>query len=207
MGLVLKPTFCLTNSPCIALELARRCPRYHTHVPLVGARAAAATIYPHRLCCAMCKGIAAQIVEDGSGTACIRYLPMTKERVSLISLLCCEATGGYPPEIVVNGKFTFDNVQIEVDGKGEATGKFQKARQVGVTHPTCVWTKHLADYIHEFDGHGNDATGDDRDGELFLGNGLHTMHVQNGIQMARNDVSGALLEPALVEQGHEVEIT
>ena len=48
MGAVLKPTAFMTNSPCIGKELARRCPRDHTRVPLVGGRAAGAAIYPHR---------------------------------------------------------------------------------------------------------------------------------------------------------------
>ena len=64
LGPVLKPTGFLTNSPHIARELSKRCPKLHEHVPLVGGRAAAAAIYPHRLCCAICKGLAAQLAED-----------------------------------------------------------------------------------------------------------------------------------------------
>ena len=67
-GPVLKPTGFLTNSHHIGKELSRRCPRNHEHVPSVGGRAAAAAIYPRRLCCAICKGIAAQIAEDNSST-------------------------------------------------------------------------------------------------------------------------------------------
>ena len=51
LGPVLKPTGFMTNSPCIARELARLCPRDHVHVPLVGGRAAGAAIYPEKLCC------------------------------------------------------------------------------------------------------------------------------------------------------------
>ena len=46
-GPVLKPTGFLTNSPQVARELSRRCPRTHAHVPLVGGCAAGAAIYPH----------------------------------------------------------------------------------------------------------------------------------------------------------------
>ena len=70
---------------------------------------------------------------------------MNKERVSSLSLLCCEATGGYLPDIVEDGKFTFDIVQIEADGKGDATCRFRKTRPAGVTHPTGDWPKHWGD--------------------------------------------------------------
>ena len=46
LGAVLKPTGFLTDSPCIARELARRCPRDHSHVLLVAWKAARAAIYP-----------------------------------------------------------------------------------------------------------------------------------------------------------------
>ena len=62
-GPVLKPTSFLTNSRHAARELSRRCPRTLAHVALVGGGAAGVAIYPHRLCCAMCKGIAAEIRE------------------------------------------------------------------------------------------------------------------------------------------------
>ena len=44
--------------------MSQRCPRDQDHVPLVGGRAAAAAIHPHKLCCAICKGLAAQIRAD-----------------------------------------------------------------------------------------------------------------------------------------------
>ena len=59
-GPVLKPTGFMTNSPCIARELARICPRDHIHVNLVGGRAAGAAIYPEKLRLAICKGLASQ---------------------------------------------------------------------------------------------------------------------------------------------------
>ena len=124
LGPVLKPTGFMTNSPEIARELARLCPRNHSHVPLVGGRAAGAAIYPEKLCMAICRGLAAQKREDATRT--IRSLPMSSDRLGALSLLCCEATGGYPPEIVNNGKFSLDNIQIEVDGEGKHTGKFRK---------------------------------------------------------------------------------
>ena len=58
LGHVLKPTAFLANSRHIAKELNRRYLRDHDHVPLVGGRAAAGAICPHKLCCAICRGLA-----------------------------------------------------------------------------------------------------------------------------------------------------
>ena len=60
LGPVLKPTGFMTNSVHIANGLQKVCPRDHTHVPLVGGRAAGAAIYPPGLCRAICRGLAAQ---------------------------------------------------------------------------------------------------------------------------------------------------
>ena len=90
LGPVLKPTGFLTNSPHIAKELARRCDRSHQHVPLVAGRAAAAAIYPHGLCCAICRGLAAQIEAD-KGMRITSPMLDKKGLNSLLSL-CREAT-------------------------------------------------------------------------------------------------------------------
>ena len=87
LGPVLKPTGFMTNSPCIARELAQLCPRDHEHVALVGGRAAAAAIYPEKLCIAICRGLAAQKRENKTRT--ISTLPMTAGRLS--SLFFCVA--------------------------------------------------------------------------------------------------------------------
>ena len=57
----------------------------------MGGKAAAAAIYPDRLCCAICKGLAAQIAEDAGSR--ITTLPMAATIISCLSLLCQEATG------------------------------------------------------------------------------------------------------------------
>ena len=75
----------------------------------------------------------------------------------------------YPPEIVNNGKFSLDNIQIEVDGEGRHTGKFRKlTRPAGVTSPPGNWPAHRSDYIHEFDGHGIGVDAEDRTGEKMM---------------------------------------
>ena len=90
LGPVLKPTGFLTNSKCIAKELSQRCTRDHEHVPLVGGRAAAAAIYPHKLCAAICKGLAAQIrADDGLR---IETPLMNSNGLRKLSQACQEAT-------------------------------------------------------------------------------------------------------------------
>ena len=91
LGPVLKPTGFLTICKHIAWELSKRCPRNHGHVPLVAIRAAAAAIYPHNLCCAICKGLAMQLKED-DGRRLDSPLLSTIGLTSL-SYVCMEATG------------------------------------------------------------------------------------------------------------------
>ena len=90
LGHVLKPTGFLTNSKHVARELGRRCPKDHTHVPLMGGRAAAAAIYPHNLCCAICRGLAAQLRQDKGLT--IDTPELDKQGLKSLSMLCREAT-------------------------------------------------------------------------------------------------------------------
>ena len=67
-GLACKPTWFMTNSPALALELSRPCTNkngdqpQHEHVHLEGARAKQAQVYPPELCKAFCRG-AAKAVE------------------------------------------------------------------------------------------------------------------------------------------------
>ena len=101
---------------------------------------------------ATCRGLAAQKRDDKTRT--IKTLPMTKNRLSSLSLLCCEASGGYTSEGVTVGGFCLDNIQVEVDGEGKHTGKFRMARPAGTTRQPGDWPSHWTDMIHEFDGHG-----------------------------------------------------
>ena len=89
----MKPIGFLTNSKHIARELSRRCPRDHAHVPLVGGRAAAAAIYPHNLCCAICRGLARQLKEDAGWTIDSPLLDTSKLK-SLMSLFMEATTAG-----------------------------------------------------------------------------------------------------------------
>ena len=67
LGPVFKPVRFPPNCPGILREPARKCPRDHQHVNLVGGRAAGAAIYLPGPCRAICRGVAAQLHGDKSG--------------------------------------------------------------------------------------------------------------------------------------------
>ena len=60
--------------------------------------------------------------------------------------------------------------------------------------------------MHELDGHGVDASPEDRIGEKLLMSGLNCVYVQCGVESAYDDVSGAALGPALLRAGRDVEM-
>ena len=66
-----KTTKTITNSPCIARELQRRCYKNHVHQLLKRGRAKKAGIYPPALCHAICTGLKNQKVED---ECCVKFL-------------------------------------------------------------------------------------------------------------------------------------
>ena len=204
LGPLLKPTGFLTNSPCIARGLSRVCPRDHEHAPLVGGRAADATIYPEKLCIAICKGLSDQ--KRGERTRMIKTFPMTACRLSSLSLLCCEATGGYPPGIVTDGKLSLDNIQIEIDGEGWHRGEFRKVRPIGSTKPPGDRPSHWSDMIHEFNGHGMDVPGEYRSVDDIMADQLSAPYALHGVEMASDNVTGAWLDPILVHKGCAAEM-
>ena len=72
--------------------------------------------------------------------------------------------------------------------------------------PTGKWPKHWADTIHEADGHNLDGLPEDRGGEELLANGMFALYAQAGVDYAEDDVSGAMLDPALVREGRDTEM-
>ena len=71
---VMKPTRFLTNSWCLRGELDRRCQCTVKHGNLLCGRAAAAAIYPGKLCEAICRGLAPQLVHDRYDTVATHKL-------------------------------------------------------------------------------------------------------------------------------------
>lgn len=72
IGLARKSTGFLTNAPCIAQALSKRCPntrihKVHDHIRLERGRTKAAQVYPPELCHAICQGLKAQLEADRKG--------------------------------------------------------------------------------------------------------------------------------------------
>ena len=63
VGLVKTPTGFLTNSRHAKKELGKMCLGVHKHVPRLSGRAAAAQVYPDKLCRAMPRTIKRELVE------------------------------------------------------------------------------------------------------------------------------------------------
>ena len=117
---------------------------------------------------------------------------MTPQRLLSLSMARSQASGGYPPEIVnEEGRFDISGLQMEVNALGEPTEKFRKKRGGEVLKPIGDWPENWLDNIHEFDGHGVDDLPEDRSGETILKAELDSLYVQNGIEGAVDDVSGA----------------
>ena len=88
MGPVKKPTGFASNSWMVMRELGRVCEdKSHVHVPLMGGRAAAAAIYPGKLCEAICRGIAKQKKYDNSGLFCSGEMSKVQLGKSIVAMM------------------------------------------------------------------------------------------------------------------------
>ncbi len=118
-----------------------------------------------------------------------------------------EGSGGYPPEIVRRkGQFDISSLQMEVNSVGEATGRFRTKRGGEILKPIGDWPENWLDDIHEFYGHGVEDTPEGREGEIIQKGELDSLYVQDGIEGAVDDVSGATLGPDMGRAGREVEM-
>ena len=61
-------------------------------------------------------------------------------------------------------------------------------------------------HTHEFDGHGLDATPENREGEILLQDELLSLYIRNAVEESIDDISGAYLDPELVKAGRDVEM-
>lgn len=87
-GPVKKPTGFASNSWAILRALGKLCnDKTHQHVPLMGARAAGAAIYPGRLCAAICKGFKFQMNYDKRGLVCTVGMTATQTKSRILAML------------------------------------------------------------------------------------------------------------------------
>ena len=134
-GLVKKPTGFLSSSRCVRQQLNRKCTGDHSHVPLVGGRAAGAQVYPQMLCEAICRGVANQQREDAAmGVSTGR---MTTEEVKSFAHHICNLNQGRK-----SGIQKISSVNESEDG----------------TTPIGQYPEHWVDTWHELEG-GSDQFG------------------------------------------------
>ena len=89
----------------------------------------------------------------------------------------------------------------------EANGSVQRVpRPAGISHPIGEWSSDWADFTHEFDGHGLDASPGYRSGERLLSGELQSLYEHHGIEEAVDDISGAQLDPESVKKARGVEM-
>ena len=129
-GPVKKPTGFMTSSRCIAMQLDKRCDGTHTHVHLVGGRAATAQTYPEEQCKAIVRGVVRQKAEDREGRVSTPVMDAPQLR-------------SFMGSIGVMMRPQISSTVVE----GAAGCK-----------PGGSWPDHWHDPVHELDG-GNDSFG------------------------------------------------
>ena len=119
-----------------------------------------------------------------------------------------QASGPEPVDnIDDNGKLCLSGIQMEVEGSGKTTGKFRsKHRPTEILKPGEEWPQHWGDCTHKQDAHGVVAGPDDCTGEEILKGPAMSLYIQNGVEMACDDVSGATLDPGMVHAARKTEM-
>ena len=182
VGLVKKPTGFMCSSSCIIQELDRKCTGDHSHVPLVGGRAAGAQVYPQALCEAICRGVAKQKEKDQSTVTTGRMTAVGMKQ--LVGHLCSlQCVGSIKLPQILSTKV--------VDGH---------------TRPTGDYPAHWVDDWHEPDGGQDDRGTRPQHGVTLLQAEMSGLTYRGGYEAAWDDVSNAELVPALVKAARAVEM-
>ena len=147
-----KPTKILTNSPCIAAQLQRRCPGNESHAngrhaSLFSGVAKQAQVHPPGLCDAICKGLAEQIRMDQQGqfylaTVTLDGAKATSKHELIANVLSEGNTGaGRTPEEDTEEELM--EAWDDVSGKELDPGKVKDARKLEIDyiHKTRLYTK------------------------------------------------------------------
>ena len=151
-ALAKKPTKVLTNSPCIAAELQRRCLGKDKHVngrhaSLFSGVAKQAQVYPPGLCDAICQGLVQQIQMDQKGQFLIATLSLgdTEDKTcqELIASVLPTETNGAGPTTEEDNEAALMEAWDDVSGKELDPDKVTAARQeeVAYIHKTRLYTK------------------------------------------------------------------
>ena len=96
------------------------------------------------------------------------------------------------------GRFDIRSLRMGVIALGEMIERFRKKRGGEILKPIGDWPENWLDDIHEFDRHGVDDLSAGREGEIILKREVGRLYLQNGVEGAVDDVSGATLSPDMV---------
>ena len=178
-GPVKKPTGFMTSARCIATQLNKLCDGRHTHVHLVGGRAAAAQVYPDELCRAILRGVVRQKALEKEGQISTPVMDGPQLR-GFMSSLGIRLVGGISSTVIERSS---GNV------------------------PSGSWPGNWCDYVHEQDG-GDDKFGTrPQRGIEMLAKELESLTFRDGIAMAKDDVTGTVLVPELVRLARAEEMS
>ena len=190
----------------------------------MGGRAAAAQVYPGKLCEAMCRGLAKQKIYDQKGMVCTLRQSQHQAR-QILSALLTEAKLG-PND--VNDDFgssghslpllTMEGRVVELPQHAHGTGPSPKPAASGealsqeqmaidkpeVYGPAGDWLENWADPIHESDGGADIFGASPQNGQEIL---LAKLSPKDGSEFACDDASGVELVPELVRKARQTEMS
>ena len=135
---VKKPTGFMTNAWCIADELNKLCLGDHPHTQLMEGRAAAAAVYPKKLCEAVCRGLKKQKEHENKG--CISSMAMSIKQLDQVRRAGIVELNAVVPKNTVENKHWKDN-KHEKDGHGRHSDNLEGEeileRQLSVLYHSC----------------------------------------------------------------------
>ena len=139
VGFAKESTGFMTNSPCVAAQLNRRCPnnrqhQIHQHVVLTNGRAKAAQVYPSGLCRAICRGIRQQLITDQKGQFLLARLGENENIVSVELLDVAKNMGSRCKTVEEEENELLEEAWGDVSGARLKPEEVRKARQEEVEY-------------------------------------------------------------------------
>ena len=175
----------MRSSKCIAQALHVGCTGGHDHVPLVGARAAGAAIYPEMLCKAIVTGVIKQQAMDASSL--VDTVKLNKGQLSSFAAgICSDLRRG--------------RILVQHGGCSSVI------RENGVNRPVGKWPTDWADGRHDEDG-GDDYYGvRPQQGVEALKEAMYGLVCHNSIWKAWDDVTDVELNVEDVRAARDPEM-
>ena len=178
-GPVAKPTGFMTSSWTLYNELSKPCrDSTHSHVPLLGGRAANCQVYPPALCEAMCRGIAKQRAWDAGGVVCSGSL----------------------------GKAQLYSLMTRIVDPKVAEKLRPHCRQRPAARPIGDWPGRYVDHLHEPHGGCDLHGGNVGNGVEVLQQHMDALYQRGGAPEAWDDMNNVFLDPTMVVNARKEEM-